>query len=118
MFRTIRKKLFRLAIVSGAGAAANYFFDKDRGEQRRAQAKDKANSLMGKGSGGASWQPQAEHSANGFEPQGVPSAAPTATSTPTTPASPTIADVVAEPTVDDISGTSPGTTTTPRPVGS
>lgn len=112
MFRTIRKKLFRLAFVSGAGAAANYFFDKDRGEQRRTQAKEKANSLIGKSSGGASWQPQAENTANGFEPQVV------ATSTPTTPASPIVTDVLAEPTVDDISGTSPGTTTSPRPVGS
>ena len=113
MFRTIRKKLFRLAVVSGAGAAANYFFDKDRGVQRRAQAKEKANSLMGKASGGASWQPQAEHTANGFEPQVV-----STSSTPSTPASPTVADVMAEPTVDDISGTAPGTTTAPRPVGS
>jgi hypothetical protein len=95
MFRAIRKKLFRLAIVSGAGAAANYFFDKDRGEQRRAQAKEKANSLIGKSSGGASWQPQAEHSANGFEPQVV---TPTATSTPTATASaPTVSDVIADP---------------------
>ena len=111
MFRTIRKKLFRLAVVSGAGAAANYFFDQDRGEQRRTQAKEKANNLMGKASGGASWQPQAEHTANGFEPQVV-----SAASTPSTPASPPVSDVIAEPTVDDISGTSPGTTTTPRPV--
>ena len=105
MFRAIRKKLFRLAIVSGAGAAANYFFDKDRGEQRRAQAKEKANSLLGKSSGGASWQPMAEHTANGFEPQVVA-------------ASPMVTGGVAEPTVDDISGTSPGTTTAPRPVTS
>jgi hypothetical protein len=113
MFRTIRKKLFRLAIVSGAGAAANYFFDKDRGEQRRAQAKEKANSLIGKTSGGSSWQPQAEQAANGFEPHVV-----STSSTPTTPASPSVSDVLAEPTVDDISGTSPGTTTAPRPVTS
>lgn len=113
MFRAIRKKLFRLAIVSGAGAAANYFFDRDRGEERRTQAKEKANSLIGKTSGGASWQPQPEHTANGFEPQVV-----SASSTPTsTASSPTVSDVIAEPTVDDISGTSPGTTTSPRPVG-
>ena len=114
MFRTIRKKLFRLAIVSGAGAAANYFFDKDRGEQRRAQAKEKANSLVGKASGGASWQPQAEHAANGFEPQVV------ATSTPTAAASPPVSDVIADPTApttgDTVTGTAPGTTTSPRPV--
>jgi hypothetical protein len=113
MFRTIRKKLFRLAFVSGAGAAANYFFDKERGEQRRAQAKEKANSLMGKSSGGASWQPQAEHTANGFEPQVV------ATSTPTAAGSPPVSDVLDEPTTGDtISGTAPGTTTAPRPVTS
>ena len=117
MFRTIRKKLFRLAVVSGAGAAANYFFDKDRGEQRRAQAKEKANGLMGKASGGASWQPQAEHTANGFEPQVV-----STSSTPTTPASPPVSDVIAEPTApttgDTVTGTAPGTTTSPRPVTS
>ena len=93
MFRTIRKKLFRLAIVSGAGAAANYFFDRDRGEQRRTQLKERANGIMGKASGGGgSWQPQPEHTANGFEPSVV---APTV---PTTPA-PTVADVTVEPTV-------------------
>jgi hypothetical protein len=111
MFRTIRKKLFRLAVVSGAGAAANYFFDKDRGEQRRTQVKEKANNLMGKSSGGASWQPQAEHSANGFEPQVVGATVP--------PAATPVSDVVAEPTVGDtVTGTAPGTTTAPRPVTS
>ncbi len=112
MFRTIRKKIFRLAFVSGVGAAANYFFDKERGEERRAQVKEKANGVMGKSSGGASWQPQAEHTANGFEPQVVP---------PSTPpvSSPTVADVIAEPAPGDtITGTAPGTTTAPRPVTS
>jgi hypothetical protein len=99
MFRTIRKKLFRLALVSGAGAAANYFFDRDRGEQRRTQLKEKANGLVGKTSGGASWQPQAEHSANGFEPQVVGATMPTAGSG-TIP--PTVSDVIADP--------APGTT--------
>lgn len=90
MFRTIRKKLFRLIAVSGAGAAASYFFDKDKGEERRAQAKEKANGLMGKASGGGSWQAQVEHSANGFEPQVVPS-------TPAPTQAPTVSDVIAEP---------------------
>jgi len=117
MFRTIRKKLFRLAFVSGVGAAASYFFDKEKGEERRAQVKEKANGIMGKSSGGASWQPEAEHTANGFEPQVVASSTPPA-STPTT------SDVIAEPiagdtiTGDTITGTAPGTTTAPRPVTS
>ncbi|HJV09554.1 MAG TPA: hypothetical protein VJ653_07725 [Acidimicrobiales bacterium] len=92
MFRAIRKKLFRLALVSGAGAAANYFFDKDRGVERRNQLKDKASGLMGKSSGGATWQPHAEHSANGFEPQVV------GATVPSTPA-PTVSDVIVEPTL-------------------
>jgi hypothetical protein len=46
MFRSLRRKLFRLIVVSGAGAAANYFFDSERGPQRRAQAKDQANGLL------------------------------------------------------------------------
>ena len=113
MFRTIRKKIFRLAFVSGVGAAANYFFDKERGEERRAQVKEKANGVMGKSSGGASWQPQAEQTANGFEPQVVP------TSTTPPAAAPTVSDVIADPTAGDtITGTAPGTTTAPRPVTS
>jgi len=112
MFRTIRKKIFRLAFVSGVGAAANYFFDKERGEERRAQVKEKANGVMGKSSGGASWQPQAENTANGFEPQVVSSSTPPASA-------PTVADVIAEPNPGDtITGTAPGTTTAPRPVTS
>lgn len=85
MFRTIRKKIFRLAFVSGVGAAASYFFDKDKGEERRTQAKERANSLMGKGGAGGSWQAQTERSANGFEPTVVPPAPtpPTATTPPT-----------------------------------
>jgi len=46
MFRSLRRKLFRLVVVSGAGAAANYFFDNERGPQRRAQAKEQANGLL------------------------------------------------------------------------
>ena len=106
MFRAIRKKLFRLIVVSGAGAAASYFFDKDKGEERRAQAKEKANGLMGKAGGaGGSWQPTAEHSANGFEPQVVP--------TSPSPAPP-VSDVVTPPTAGDfIRDPVPGTVTTP-----
>ncbi len=115
MFRTIRKKIFRLAFVSGVGAAASYFFDKDKGEERRAQAKEKANGLMGKGSGGASWQPQAEHSANGFEPQVVGTTVPPVTATPVTSVTPpTVSDVVADPAP----ASADTTITTPRPVGS
>jgi hypothetical protein len=108
MFRAIRKKIFRLAFVSGIGAAASYFFDKDKGEERRAQAKEKANGLMGKAGGaGGSWQPTAEHSANGFEPQVV------ATSPSPTPAPP-VSDVVTPPTAGDfIGGPLPGTVTSP-----
>ncbi len=65
MFRALRRKLFRLIVVSGAGAAANYFFDSERGPQRRAQAKDQANGLLRRGGadvGGAS-----EHGANIFD---------------------------------------------------
>lgn len=71
MFRAIRKKLFRLVVVSGIGAAASYFFDRDNGPERRAQARAKADDLLGRAPGGGSWQPQAEHSANGFEPSVV-----------------------------------------------
>lgn len=74
MFRTIRKKFFRLAVVSGAGAAATYFFDRDKGQERRAQIKEKANALTGRSSAGGSWQAQTERSANGFEPTVVPPA--------------------------------------------
>lgn len=97
MFRTIRKKIFRLAFVSGVGAAASYFFDKDKGEERRAQAKERANSLMGKGSAAGSWQAQTERSANGFEPTVVspPPTAPTASTVGAPPApSATVADAV------------------------
>jgi hypothetical protein len=103
MFRTIRKKIFRLAFVSGVGAAASYFFDKDKGEDRRAQAKEKANGLMGKASAGGSWQAQTERSANGFEPTVVP--------TSPSPAPP-VSDVIVPP-ADTLADTSPGTTATP-----
>jgi len=90
MFRTIRKKIFRLAFVSGAGAAAAYFFDKDKGEQRRAEVKEKANSVMGKASAGGTWQAQTERSANGFEPTVVPPA-------PSTAPAPPVVDVTVPP---------------------
>jgi osmotically-inducible protein OsmY len=57
MFRRIRRKIFRLAIVSGAGAAAAYFFDPERGVARRKQAKDQAQAMLRKR------QVEAEHKA-------------------------------------------------------
>lgn len=104
MFRTIRKKIFRLAFVSGVGAAASYFFDKDKGDERRAQVKEKANGLMGKPSAGDSWQVQTERSANGFEPTVVP--------TSPSPAPP-VSDIIAPAPADSITGTAPGTAATP-----
>ena len=83
MFRKLRRKLVRLAVVSGAGAAANYFFDKERGPERRTQAKEKAASLVGRQPSATDWQSSA---ANGFEPQPA-----------TTPASAPV-DVVQTPT--------------------
>lgn len=46
MFRKLRRKIVRLAVVSGAGAAAAYFFDPDRGKARRNQARDQAEALL------------------------------------------------------------------------
>jgi hypothetical protein len=107
MFRTIRKKIFRLAFVSGVGAAASYFFDKDKGEERRAQAKEKANGLMGKASAGGTWQAQTERSANGFEPTVVPTS-------PSPSPAPPVADVIVPPApADAISHTTPGTEPSP-----
>ena len=109
MFRTIRKKIFRLAFVSGVGAAASYFLDKDKGDERRAQVKEKANGLMGKASGGGTWEGQTERSANGFEPSVVPS--PPA---PSPSAAPPVSDVIVPPAPgDSITDTTPGTPTTP-----
>ena len=45
MFKRIRRKIIRLAVVSGAGAAAAYYFDPERGVARRQQAKDQADAL-------------------------------------------------------------------------
>ena len=105
MFRTIRKKIFRLAFVSGVGAAAAYFFDKDKGNERRAEVKEKANGLMGKASAGGSWQAQTERSANGFEPTVVPSAA-----SPSPAATPPVSDIIVPPAITD---TVPGTAASP-----
>ncbi len=76
MFRTIRRKFLRLAVVSGAGAAANYFLDKDRGPERREQAKAKALSLAGRQTPATDDQ---SHASNGFEPAPAPVPVPTAT---------------------------------------
>jgi hypothetical protein len=103
MFRTIRKKIFRLAFVSGAGAAAAYFFDKDKGVERRAEVKGKANELMGKASAGSTWQAQTERSANGFEPTVVPTS-------PSPAPVPPVVDVTVPPAPAD---TVPGTAATP-----
>ena len=62
MFRRIRRKIVRLAIVSGAGAAAAYFFDPDRGRARRAQARDQADAMMRRRQADA--ERQAQHAAN------------------------------------------------------
>lgn len=98
MFRTLRRKLVRFIVVSGAGAAANYFFDRERGPERRTQAKEKAASLVGRQTTGTDWQ---SSSANHFEPQAAPASVPSG-GTQTT--APTVADVLdgssAEPAVD------------------
>src|SRR5436309_8041076 len=82
MFRKLRRKIVRLAFVSGAGAAATYFFDRERGVERREQAKAKAGSLLGRRSAPpADWQ--SAH-ANGFEPPApAPATAPPAATTVT-----------------------------------
>ena len=93
MFRTLRRKIFRLALVSGAGAAANYFFDRERGEQRREQAKAKADTVLKRATPSATWQP--ERAANAFDTPTVPS---TPTTPPVTPAPATaMTDVVSTP---------------------
>jgi len=62
MFRKLRRKIFRLVAVSGAGAAAAYFFDPDRGAARRAQARDQAQARMRRRQ--ADTERQARHEAN------------------------------------------------------
>ena len=107
MFRAIRKKIFRLVFVSGAGAAAAYFFDKDKGAERRAEVKDKASGLVGKQSAGGSWQAQTERSANGFEPTVVPTA-------PSPSPAPPVSDVTVPPaSATVVTDTDTDTATTP-----
>ena len=103
MFRTIRKKIFRIAFVSGVGAAAAYFFDKDKGIERREEVKEKANGLMGRPSAGGSWQAQTERSANGSEPTVVAPA-------PSPSPAPPVSDVIVPPAP---AGTTPETPATP-----
>lgn len=102
MFRTLRRKLVRFIVVSGAGAAANYFFDREKGPERRTQAKEKAASLVGRQTA-TDWQSSA---ANRFEPT-APATAPSAPSAPSAGSqttAPPAADVLdgssAEPAVD------------------
>jgi len=98
MFRKLRRKIVRLAFVSGAGAAATYFFDRERGVERREQAKAKAASLLGRQSATpADWE---SAQANRFDTAPVPSAP--VTSAPVPPAAPASAPAGA--TVTDITG--------------
>ena len=62
MFKRLRRKVLRLAIVSGAGAAAAYFFDPERGVARRKQAKDQAEAMLRRRQADA--DRQAQHAAN------------------------------------------------------
>lgn len=92
MFRSLRRKLFRTIVVSGAGAAASYFFDRERGPQRREDIKAKADTLLKRSTPSAGWQP--EQSANVFD-------------TPLTASSPAAApaDLTAAPTMTDVIST-------------
>ena len=91
MFRSLRRRLFRTILVSGAGAAASYFFDRDRGPERREQAKAKADTLLRRATPSAGWPP--ERAANVFD---TPPASTPPTGTPPA-ASPTMTDVIATP---------------------
>lgn len=91
MFRSLRRKLFRTIVVSGAGAAASYFFDRERGQERREQIKEKADTMLKRSTPSAGWQP--ERSANVFD---TPSAATPPPATPSA-ASPTMTDVISTP---------------------
>lgn len=62
MFRKLRRKVFRLAVVSGAGAAAAYFFDPENGRARRTQARDQAQAKLRRRE--AERDRQARHEAN------------------------------------------------------
>jgi len=84
MFRKLRRKIVRLGIVSGSGAAATYFLDPERGVERREQAKAKASAMLKRGGpAGADWQSKP---ANGFyAPTSETATAPLADLTGTTP---------------------------------
>jgi len=62
MFRRLRRKVIRLALVSGAGAAAAYFFDPERGVARRRQAQDQIDAKLRRRQADA--ERQARHAAN------------------------------------------------------
>ena len=62
MFKRLRRKVLRLAIVSGGGAAVAYFFDPERGVARRKQAKDQADAVLRRRKADA--EREARHAAN------------------------------------------------------
>ena len=62
MFRKLRRKVLRMAVVSGAGAAAAYFFDPQSGRARRAQTRDQAQAMLRRREADA--ERQARHEAN------------------------------------------------------
>jgi len=62
MFKRLRRKIVRLALVSGAGAAAAYFFDPERGVARRRQAQDQIDAKLRRRQADA--ERQARHAAN------------------------------------------------------
>ena len=93
MFRSLRRKIFRTLVVSGTGAAASYFFDRDRGSERREQAKAKANTLLHRTTPSAGWQP--EQAANVFDTPPAPRPPAAAPVAPVV--APTMTDVIATP---------------------
>ena len=62
MFRRLRRKLFRFVAVTGAGAAAAYFFDPETGRARRAQTRDRAQAFLRRRQAQA--ERQARHATN------------------------------------------------------
>ena len=117
MFRKLRRRLFRVVVVSGAGAAAQYFFDRDRGDARRAQAKDKASSLVGRVKAGDSQGPYVSDFAGG---QGVDTAP---TEPPAPPAGGEVAAGVEQPLIGADAGAAslttdpvPDAVTSPGPI--
>lgn len=93
MFRSLRRRIFRTLVVSGAGAAASYFFDRERGPERREQAKAKADTLLRRATPSAGWQP--EQAANVFDTPSRPTPAATAPVEPVV--APTMTDVISTP---------------------